>query len=217
MSAWILTHPHYDHIGAFLYCMTEAAGGIEVQNVYYAPFTSEFFESPEYRDNDLEAEALRFEEFEALRKDASDTRYIAVSKGDRIQVENLLFKCLSGFEPDRKGVNDNSLVLRIEMNGISMLVTGDMTEASVNQMAADIGEDSPDWDVDFLQIPHHGYTGTGRKFYELTRPRFALLDCSAKEYEENVLSIQSETVNMLHELGAGVVKRFEGTNVVVIK
>lgn len=217
VNAWILTHPHYDHIGAFLYCMTEAFGDIDVQNVYYAPFTEDFFSSEEYQDNELESEALRFHEFEELRKASSDVSYIAVEAGDRIQVENLLFQCLSGFDPERKGVNDNSLVLRIEMNGVSMLLTGDMTEASVEQMISEIGEDNEAWDVDFLQIPHHGYTGTGEKFYELTQPRFALLDCSMKEYEENVLNIQSETVKLLHEMGAGVVKRFEGTNVVVIK
>lgn len=217
VNAWILTHPHYDHIGAFLHCMTEDYADMDVQNVYYAPFTAEFFDSEEYTDNELEYEALRFNEFEELRKAASDVSYIAVEKGDRIQVENLLFKCLSSFDAGRKGVNDNSLVLRIEMNGVSMLLTGDMTEASVEQMISEIGEDSPEWNVDFLQIPHHGYTGTGRKFYELTKPRFALLDCSTKEYEENVLNIQSETIHVLHEVGAGVVKRFEGTNVVVIK
>ena len=217
VNAWILTHPHYDHIGAFLWCMTEGSADIDVQNVYYSPFTAEFFDSEEYKDNELEYEALRFEEFESLRKASSDVTYIAVETGDRIQVENLLFKCLSGFDPERKGVNDNSLVLRIEMNGVSMLLTGDMTEASVEQMIDEIGEDSADWDVDFIQIPHHGYMGTGEKFYELTKPRFALLDCSTGEYEENVLNIQSETVNILHKMGAGIVKRFEGTNVVVIK
>ncbi len=217
VSAWILTHPHYDHIGAFLYCMTEAADDMEVQSVYYSPFTAEFFAGEEYADNELENEALRFEEFEKLRKESSDIPYIAVSAGDRIQVENLLFKCLSGFDAGRKGVNDNSLVLRIEMNGVSMLITGDMTEATVKSMISEIGEDSADWDVDFVQIPHHGYTGTGREFYELTNPRFALLDCSTQEYENDVLNIRSETIKALHEMGTGVVKRFEGTNVVVIK
>lgn len=217
VSAWILTHPHYDHIGAFLHCMTQETGDIEVQSVYYSPFTEEFFETEGYENDELEYEALRFEEFEEIRKSRPEVSFIPVSKGDRIQIENMVFECLSSFDAQVNDVNDNSLVLRADMNGVSMMVTGDITEKAVERMVSELGEENEVWDVDFLQIPHHGYTGTGEKLYELTRPRFTLLDCSTKEYTDDVLGIQSETIDTLHEMGIGIVKRFEGTNVVVIK
>lgn len=217
VNAWILTHPHYDHIGAFLYCMTEASEDIEVQSVYYSPFTKEFFEEGRYKEDELEYEALRFDEFEEIRQKAKDISFVPVSRGDRIQIENLMMECLSGFLPEVRDVNENSLVLRVEMNGVSMLVTGDITEKTVDRMVSFLGEENEKWDVDFLQIPHHGYIGTGDRLYELTRPRFTLLDCSTKEYQDDTLKIRSGTVDGLHEMGVGIVKRFEGTNVIVIQ
>ena len=45
VKGWILTHPHVDHIGAFLDYMAENSENVET--VYYSPFTREFFEEEE--------------------------------------------------------------------------------------------------------------------------------------------------------------------------
>jgi len=45
VKGWILTHPHVDHIGAFLDYM--AVNSENVETVYYSPFTREFFEEEE--------------------------------------------------------------------------------------------------------------------------------------------------------------------------
>ncbi|MDD3412637.1 MAG: DUF6077 domain-containing protein [Lachnospiraceae bacterium] len=217
VQAWILTHPHYDHIGAFLNCMTEESEGITVQNVYYSPFTRDFFENSSNLQNDVNEEANKFDDFENVKEQMKDTTFIPMNKGDQLNLEGMNINCLWSFDPTIDDINDNSLVFRIEMNGVSLLITGDITEKIVDKLIQDGKNDEDYLDVDFIQIPHHGYTGTGTKLYQVTSPQFALLDCSSKEYTENILNIQEETVNNLHTNGIGIVKRFEGTNVIVIR
>lgn len=217
VQAWILTHPHFDHIGAFLNCMTEGSEGITVQNVYYSPFTREFFENSSNPQNDLNKEANNFDDFENVKEQMKDTTFIPMNKGDQLNLEGMNINCLWSFDSTIDDINDNSLVLKIEMNGVSLLITGDITEKIVDKLIQDGKNDEDYLDVDFIQIPHHGYTGTGAKLYQVTSPQFALLDCSSKEYTENILNIQEETVNNLHTNGIGIVKRFEGTNVIVIR
>jgi beta-lactamase superfamily II metal-dependent hydrolase len=217
VKAWILTHPHFDHIGAFLNCMIEGAEGITVQNVYYSPFTRDFFKNSSNIQNDLSNEANNFEDFEKVREMKGNATFIPMKKGDQLNLEGMNINCLWSFDPAIDDINDNSLVLRIEMNGVSLLITGDITEKIVDKLIQNDNNNENYLDVDFIQIPHHGYTGTGTKLYQITSPQFALLDCSLKEYTENILNIQDETVNNLHSNGIGIVKRFEGTNVIVIR
>ena len=217
VNAWILTHPHYDHIGAFLYCMKEASNEIKVQNVYYSPFTEAYVSGNETLKNDLEYEALRFEDFETLRKNPGSTSYVPLNQEDELELSGLKVTCLWSFSEDIPDVNDNSLVLRLDMNQVSMLVTGDVTETAITRMIKQLGDKTDLLNTDFVQIPHHGYEGTGTELYKYCQPRFAMLDCSTSEYKNNVLNIQSQTVDSLHESGIGIVKRFEGTNVIIIK
>ncbi len=217
VSAWYLTHPHYDHIGAFLYCRKEASEEIQIDKVYYSPFTDDFAQSTGEAEQNLEYEAFDYDEFEEIRKNTPDIEFIPMKSGDIIDENGISFTCLSAFSPSVDNVNDNSLVLKITMNGISMMITGDITEETVDRMVSEYGEDSENWNVNFLQIPHHGYTGAGERLYDLTQPEFALLDCSTTEYSTNTLGITSETVAKLHDRGIGIIKRFEGTNVILIK
>lgn len=217
IEAWFLTHPHYDHIGAFLYCMTEGRADIEVKNVYYSPFTAEFLESSDSIDSELEYEAFDFADFEKIRQEETAASFIPMMAGDVAEVEDIHVECLSSFDSAVDDVNDNSLVLKMFMNDISMMITGDITAKTVDRMIERYGETPEVWDVNFLQVPHHGYTGAGEKLYDLTQPEFVLLDCSTTEYNNDILGIQSETAARLHDRGIGIVKRFEGTNVVLIK
>lgn len=217
VKGWILTHPHVDHIGAFLDYATLYPD--KVETVYYAPFTKEFFEEEEDPEiYEIINRAILFYEFLELQEMTKDQiDYIPMRVGDTLYLEELKLECFASFDPERKDVNGNSLVFTLSYEEFALLLTADMTEATLEAMKASAGEGASLWDVDVIQIPHHGYAGgiTTQELYIATGAGLALLDCTKEEYENNSAQIQN-TVQLLEGLGISCIPRFlgeEGTRI----
>lgn len=212
VDAWIITHPHVDHVGAFIY-NANAEDPITIKQVYYAPFTEEYF-------NDEDPEVAEFLQYATLFNEFNEAvenhniPSTAVYQGDVLEFGSLTLECISGFRDEVKDVNANSLVLKCVVKDFTMLFTGDMTEETLGY----IQEDFETMDVDFLQIPHHGYMAgiQGTNLYEYTTPEYTFLDCTVEEYTNNSVNIQDH-VNLILDLGIDVVKRFEGVNQIIIQ
>lgn len=212
VKGWILTHPHVDHIGAFLDYM--AVNSENVENVYFSPFTREFFEEEEdpaiYEIINNPNAILFYQFLDMMEKTQDNTRYIPMITGDRLTIGDLQLECFASFDPDRHDVNANSLVFTISYEDFVLLLTGDMTELTLEDMKEEIPEDSILWDADIIQIPHHGYMAgiASDALYQATKPEYALLDCTVEEYENNSVNIQNH-VEMVENLGIEVLKRFD--------
>ncbi|TXJ05710.1 MAG: DNA internalization-related competence protein ComEC/Rec2 [Aeromicrobium sp.] len=70
--------------------------------------------------------------------------------------------------------NNDSIVMKVEHRGISMLFTGDIGAETAQRLAADIEP------VDVLKIPHHGSGDMWPGLIELTQPRVALIGVGAE-------------------------------------
>ncbi len=212
VKGWILTHPHVDHIGAFLDYM--AVNSENVENVYFSPFTREFFEEEEdpaiYEILNNPNAILFYQFLDMMEMTKENTRYIPMITGDRLTIGDLQLECFSSFSPDRHDVNANSLVVTISYEDFVLLLTGDMTEATLEDMKEEIPEESILWDADIIQIPHHGYMAgiASDALYQATKPEYALLDCTVEEYENNSVNIQNH-VQMVENLEIEVLKRFD--------
>lgn len=212
VKGWILTHPHVDHIGAFLDYM--AVNSENVENVYFSPFTREFFEEEEdpaiYEILNNPNAILFYQFLDVMEMTKENTRYIPMITGDRLTIGDLQLECFSSFSPDRHDVNANSLVVTISYEDFVLLLTGDMTEATLEDMKEEIPEESILWDADIIQIPHHGYMAgiASDALYQATKPEYALLDCTVEEYENNSVNIQNH-VQMVENLEIEVLKRFD--------
>ena len=127
-------------------------------------------------------------------------------------LEELKLECFASFDKNRKDVNGNSLVFTLSYNDFTMLLTGDMTELTLSDMEKQFQPDEAVWNVDILQIPHHGYMAgiASDALYQSTNPKAALLDCTVEEYTNNSVMIQDH-VTMIEELGIPVLKRFESS------
>lgn len=228
VHSWFITHPHVDHVGAFLYNMTKPDhNGLIVKNVYYAPFTADYFAKGE-TGKDLEKlnEYLLFDEFEDFRtsEQAKDITFIPLNTGDTLEIEDINIECMNGFDEKIYHVNSNSLVLHMDIKGYKMMFTGDITDGSLLQMFKNYPETSPFWNVNALQIPHHGFGGLSDKLLKLTKPDFAFIDCTLPQYydrdEAGILGAGNfgtqEMAGMLKEAGIPSMKSFFGPNVVVI-
>lgn len=214
VKGWILTHPHVDHIGAFLDYMEKYSDNVDT--VYFSPFTKSFFE--EEKDPEIykilnDPDALLFYEFLKIKeKTEKTTKYIPLKQGDQIEIGDILLECHSSFEPEHRDVNGNSLVMTLSYDDFCFALTTDMTEKTLLNMVEKLDSNSVFWDTDILQIPHHGYMAgiTSDFLYQKTSPEYVLLDCTKEEYEKNSVNIKNH-VQMIEDLGIKVVKRFDGT------
>ena len=218
VEAWILTHPHNDHIGAFIYNMNQPKqNGIKVDTVYYSPFTEDYFTKAE-DGKDLVGlnKAVLFNDFEKLRK-AGKQKYIPMTVGDVVTMNDITITCMNSFDETIWDVNANSLAMNINIKDITMLYCADITDQSIANMRARLGDHNELWNVDFIQLPHHGYIAgvDDDSLYRITMPEMALVDCSSLEYETDVVNIKKH-LEWLNHMGIPVIKRFEGPNRIVI-
>lgn len=84
-------------------------------------------------------------------------------------------------------VNNASIVTRIEANGITILLCGDMTKEAWEAIIADQGEYGLAWrpflrNVDILVAPHHGHrSGYSTELLNLARPSVVLVSVVSKD------------------------------------
>lgn len=221
VKGWILTHPHVDHIGAFLDYMTVNSENVET--VYYSPFTREFFEEEEdpavYEVLNNPNAILFYQFLDMMEMTKDNTEYVPMLVGDKLSIGDLELECFASFDPNRHDVNANSLVFTISYEEFVLLLTGDMTELTLEDIKEEIPEEEVLWDADIIQIPHHGYmAGIGTDaLYQATKPEYALLDCTVEEYNNNSVNIQNH-VQMIENLEIEVLKRFDdedGTKITI--
>ncbi len=220
VDSWFVTHPHIDHVGGLIDILNDANyGGVKIEKIYYNPFTDRFFEDEEQnKDLSYVNYAVMYQEFCEQMEKCTDIDFIPVKMGDEILVQDIAVNCLFSFQEDIFDVNANSLVLHFDIAGVTILVTGDITDQTLSAMRQHWGDTNHYFNVDFLQIPHHGYIAgiSNDILFQLTMPEYALLDCSSEEYRTNAVNILTLT-EWVEKLEIPVLKRFEGPNTIVIQ
>jgi len=99
--------------------------------------------------------------------------------GDRLSIGDARLAVLhsGGFPRKTDAVNNQSVVLRVERDGRSALLTGDAGAPVERELAAD-GRLPP---VDLLKVGHHGSrTSTSAELLAAARPRVGLLSCGRR-------------------------------------
>jgi competence protein ComEC len=160
LDAVVLTHPHPDHALGLFAVLEE----LPVAALWHSSGTDEGA-------------------FHSRLTDAATRRGVAVralAAGDRLDADGLTAAVLHSGGPLRKldGVNNQSVVLRVERDGRAALLTGDIG-AATEEMLRNAGEASLRADV--LKIAHHGSrTSTTAAFVDAVAPGVAVISCGRR-------------------------------------
>lgn len=189
----VATHAHEDHMGS-TYKIIKA---FEIGDLYANAHTSEALEKGYYErfisaleeknvhmispttlsEEEIIAKVNEYnaslaEDEEKVVYDAKD--YIRV--GDEIEFGDAKVTMLAPSSAEYSDVNDTSIVLMVEFEGVKLLLTGDAGKESEEEMIKFANETGFDLDCDILKVGHHGSrTANTEEFITATKPEYAVI------------------------------------------
>ncbi len=168
IDAWFLTHPHVDHIGAFLEVIDNHATELTLDKIY-ANFPSERYLS----SDDRSAAELVCEVTERLPRFAE--RLALCTGGDRFKIGDTAVTVLFtyDFAITENVCNNSSLVFKLELGGKSAIFLGDCGVEAGEKIMRVWGE-SGLLKSDICQMAHHGQNGCDRSLYAAILPEICL-------------------------------------------
>ncbi len=163
IDAFIVTHPHADHIGGAVYVLKNF------------PNVKAYYDCGMFYASQTMEDVLLFLSEKGIK-------YKNLKEGDILNidpdVEFLVFnppKVL--FKGTHSDPNNNSVVLKIKYKKFSMLLTGD-TEIEAEEHLLEKGYDIS---ADVYKVPHHGSkTGALEEFIKRINPKFAIISVARK-------------------------------------
>ena len=209
VEAWILTHPHSDHITAFLGIYSDPQG-ISFHHIY-AP------ELPDIEKMASEAPWDSFVTAQAFQSmDIPELEYLHT--GDTLDLLGLNWEVLSAYSDEVDELsedlqNDGSIMFKVSGREDSMLFCADVGVSLTDHLVSRWGEHLKS---DYVQMGHHGFGGPGREFYEMVAPKGAFFDA----YEGLLLSdgyrSTAEKEALMKELNCAIYTFFTTPNQIIL-
>lgn len=159
VEAWIVSHPHDDHIGA-LTAILENPQGMRIHKIYHSRFSTDLLNA----ETDAAKSTIEF--YNVL--DTSHIEVINLTKpGLTVKIDGLNFKILSVTNEEFRinPYNNSSMIVRVWDKRKSIVFLGDAGVECGNKVL-----NSPyrkELDCDYLQVAHHGQQGCSEQFYKM--------------------------------------------------
>lgn len=174
VDAWIISHPHQDHAGAFnkIYA---SLNGITVDRIYDSPIDYETVKKAGEKWDDLAV----FEEY--LKVTSGSDNVTHLNRGDVLELWGLNIEVFNSYDKyvlDNSGdiTNDSSLMFKVSSPNKSMIFCGDIKyqmEDTIIKMYTDR------LSCDFIQAAHHGNWSFSEDFYDHTGAGTVFFDSPA--------------------------------------
>lgn len=211
VDAWIITHPHRDHAGAFTEIYKNRKK-MKVDRVYAVDMASP----------DVCLKSAPWDETEVYEKwlnlDIENLEY--VHAGDSFEVAGLKFDILNAYD-DYVGelsddlLNDGSMMFKITAKDQSMLFCADVGKKMSDYLLEQHGDLLK---ADYIQMGHHGNGGLKSDFYQFVEAKAAFFDAPAWLMQD--VSGRYTTVKNAHlmaENGAAVYSFSTTPNQIILK
>lgn len=170
VSAWFITHPHSDHVGALVKILNNPDRKITIDNVYYSLADQSWYDKVE------SSRSVMVTDLRSALSTLPAASLHTVKKGDEIQVGSIKAKVLNNpYLLDVTSVNNSSVAYKFFMNNVSILVLGDMGPEAGKLLLEETS--AADLKSDIVQMSHHGQYGVSREVYAVIKPQIALWPC----------------------------------------
>lgn len=175
VDAWFFTHPHHDHIGAFLQ-LAETDPTIQIDNIYHHFSTMDQLEQYGKRSD---GETLLWKRLFSLLEDCYASCVTVLQQGDCFVFDDVTITVLRIINESiiDDFVNNSSTVYRIDSPRHSILILGDIGVKGGEDLLQRC--DCNRLHTDYTQMAHHGQGGVNQAFYDTIRPQRCLWPCPA--------------------------------------
>ncbi len=149
-----ITHPDRDHVGGY----TAVRSEYEVGAVYSSAICGDMY---------------------VIEGAAVNDTHVKLEPGETVELaDGVYFEVLAPYEYNAEDDNNNSLVMRLQVNGVSVLFAGDMKkEEEQSLLSADVLSE-----CDILKVGHHGRKdATSEEFLSVVKPKYAVISTSVDE------------------------------------
>ncbi|MBQ7934071.1 MAG: MBL fold metallo-hydrolase [Lachnospiraceae bacterium] len=211
VDAWILTHPHQDHIGAFNVIYNDLRE-IELGTVYTVDMATpkECLAVASWDSVDA------YNDFWELG--VENLQYIYT--GDNLELCGLQVEIFSAYGDHVKQyshdyLNDGSMMFKVTGETESMLFCADVGVGISDYLLNRWGQELQ---ADYLQMGHHGYGGLNDNFYQTVNPRVAFFDAPDWLVKDTTGKYDTpEHVRLMEGMGSEIKSFNSAPNVVVLK
>jgi len=162
VDAWFITHIHSDHVNALTELLTRHVPP-PIAKVYWVEVDRSWLEAQEplyLHGYDNFLQAVRY----------SGIPLRSLSKGEHVNAGGRDWEVLSGSNPELPGLNNSSLVLKVQ-DPQTVLFLADLKPESGDKLLAD---NPTKLHARVVQMSHHGNTGVRQSFYEAVHPEICL-------------------------------------------
>lgn len=168
VSAWLITHPHSDHVGAIINILNDPNSGITIDGIYYHLADMDWY----IRNEAYRADYVQ-KFVDALKNVEPSILHSSIKYGDVINVDDASIYVLNApYLFTVNSINNSSIAYRVDMGGKRIMFLGDMGEQAGESLISDV--QASELKSDIVQMAHHGQYGVSRKVYEIISPSIAM-------------------------------------------
>ena len=173
VDAWLITHPHSDHVGALIGILNDPASGITIDSVYYNFAPIEWYWANEEYRAQMVVDCMA-----ALSSLSPSVNHPNIQKGDVIDVDDVRITVMnSPYLFQTNAINNSSVAYRVELNGRRILFLGDMAVPAGNSLLNEYRDNPGELRAEIVQMAHHGEHGVDEKVYQAVAPHICLWCC----------------------------------------